>query len=414
MRNRGASASSVYIFMSGATSLFYAIMLPIELVYLVKGVGFSPLQLVLIGTLRQTIGFLLQAPTGILADMYSRRLTIVLGILLVGIGYFLEGFVPVVAIVFAAQVFIGLGVTLKDGADTAWIADEIGVERAGSVYLRASQVGSLVSLLGIALSAVLVNMRLNLPLVLSGGLFIVLSIVLALVMPEQHFTPASREGRSSWQQMDYTLRTGLRIVRLNAVLLAILSISVFTGVFSAGFDQLWQYYLLHTFTFPALGKLTSVTWFSLIEVCIALTNFCGTEIARRSVDTNSHRAVAVALCMVDGLSVVSVVGFALAGQFFLALAAFLLFTTVRGPRIPLEQVWMNQNIASSTRATIFSLRGQVNAIAQIVGGPLLGLIATLFTTRTALIVAGLILAPTLLLYVRTMRHTKPLTAHDAI
>lgn len=412
MYKRGASAFSVYIAMSGAVALFYAIMLPIELVYLVKGVGFSPLQLVLIGTVRQTIGFLLQAPTGILADMYSRRLTIVLGILLVGIGYFLEGFVPVVTIVFAAQVFIGLGVTLRDGADTAWIADEIGIERAGSVYLRASQVGSLVSLLGIALSAVLVNVRLNLPLMLSGSLFVMLSIALALIMPEQHFTPAPREGRSSWQQMGYTLRTGLRIVRWNPVLLAVLSISVFTGIFSAGFDQLWQYYLLHTFTFPALGKLTSITWFSLIEACIAVTNFCGTEIARRSVNTNSHRGVAVALCVVDALSVVSVVGFALAGQFFLALAAFLLFTTVFGPRIPLEQIWMNQNLTSTTRATVFSLRGQVNSIAQIVGGPMLGLIATLFTTRTALVVAALVLAPTLLLYASTMHPAKLLIDRD--
>ncbi len=58
---------------------------------------------------------------------------------------------------------------------------------------------------------------------------------------------------------------------------------------------------------------------------------------------------------------------------------------------------------------MFSLQGQVNALAQIVGGPVLGIIATGISARTALIVAGLILVPTLLLYAHTMRSNKPLS-----
>lgn len=111
----------------------------------------------------------------------------------------------------------------------------------------------------------------------------------------------------------------------------------------------------------------------------------------------------------DGLQIAGVIGFALAGQFVLALVAFWLYTTVVGPRAPLKQVWMNQNLDASVRATIFSLRGQVNAIAQIVGGPILGMIATAFSTRLALIAAGIILSPALLLYARIVRRKRPLT-----
>ena len=105
--------------------------------------------------------------------------------------------------------------------------------------------------------------------------------------------------------------------------------------------------------------------------------------------------------------VLTVIGFALAGQFILALTVFFLFTTIAGPRIALERVWMNQHLDSSVRATVFSLRGQVSAIAQIVGGPILGAVATAFDTRTALIAAGLVLSPALLLYARTMRRDMP-------
>jgi MFS transporter, DHA3 family, tetracycline resistance protein len=124
---------------------------------------------------------------------------------------------------------------------------------------------------------------------------------------------------------------------------------------------------------------------------------------------NSRQAVVVALFVVDGLSGMSVIGFAVVGQFALALILFFLFTTARGPSLSLEQVWMNQHLDSSVRATLFSLHEQVNSIAQIVGGPLLGLLATQVNTRTALIVAGIILFPPLLLYARTLHSDKPLT-----
>ncbi len=331
----------------------------------------------------------------------------VLGILLIGIGYLIEGTFPVLAIVFAAQVFYGLGATLMDGADAAWIADEVGIEKAGSLYLRAAQVGSIASLLGIALSAVLVNVRLNLPLVVGASLFIALSIVLMLVMPERNFTPAPRENRSTLQQVGHTLRLSVHLMRLRPVILTILGVAVLMGAFSAGFDQLWNYYLLHDFTFPALAGLTSVTWFSIIEAGIVVTNFCGTSIATRYVDTNKYRTVVTALFVVDSIAVISLLGFVLARQFTVALVAFFLFTTVGGPRRSLEQVWINYNLDARIRATMLSLRGQVNAIAQIVGGPLLGLIATKVSIRTTLLVAGSILSCTLFLYIRTLRNNKP-------
>lgn len=382
MRNRGAF--SIYIFLSGVSSLCYSMIFTIELIYQAKTAGLNPLQLVLVGSVQQSVKFLFQAPTGVLAVMYSRRWAVVLGLFLVGIGYLCESLIPVFAIVLVAASISGLGATLVSGADVAWIADEMGAERAGLVYIRAAQFGSLASLLGIAASAVLVNFGLNLPILLGGSLFVTLSIVMVLIMSEQHFTPKPHEGRGTFRQMGHTLRTGMQLVRMRPVLLTVLGIGIFYGMFKVGFDRLWPYHLLLHFTFPALGGLTPVVWFCIIEAGIVVTNWIGIEIVRRYVNMNSHHAVAWTLFIVDGLQVACVIGFAVAGQFALALVAFFLFTTVVGPRIPLEQAWMNQNLDASVRATVFSLQGQVDASGQIVGGPILGLIATVFTTQAAL------------------------------
>jgi DHA3 family tetracycline resistance protein-like MFS transporter len=232
-------------------------------------------------------------------------------------------------------------------------------------------------------------------------------------MPERHFTPAQRAERTTWQQMGYTWRASLTVVRHSPVLLTVLTIAAFYSIFGAGFDRLWPYHLQHDLTFPPLGGWPPVVWFGLIEAGITLTNLLGTEVARRCVETTSHHAVAWALCAIDGLTILCVVTFAVAGQFALALAVFLLFTTAAGPRASLEQAWMNQNLDPTVRATVFSLRGQVGALAGIVGGPILGAIALAHTTRSALLVAALVLVPTLLLYLLTVRRGTPLVATTA-
>ena len=122
------------------------------------------------------------------------------------------------------------------------------------------------------------------------------------------------------------------------MLLTVLGIGVFYGMFKVGFNRLWPYNLLHHFTFPALGGLTLVIWFCIIEAGIVVTNWIGIEIVRRCV------------------------------------------------------------------------KGQVDAFGQIVGGPILGLIATVFTTQAALIASAIILSPALLLYAHTLRRDKPLAA----
>lgn len=76
---------------------------------------------------------------------------------------------------------------------------------------------------------------------------------------------------------------------------------------------------------------------------------------------------------------------------------------------PLKTVWVNQNLEPAVRATVFSMASQADALGQILGGPLLGLIATAISVRVGITVAGLFLAPALLLYARTLRVRQPAT-----
>src|SRR4029450_10439086 len=125
----------LYYLLAGGSALCYSLTFTLSMVYQVQEVGLSPLQLVLVGTVLEASVFLGEVPTGIVADVYSRRLSILIGLALVGCGLALMA-VPSFIVILAAQVFWGVGYTFTSGAEQAWITDEIGAARAALVFVR--------------------------------------------------------------------------------------------------------------------------------------------------------------------------------------------------------------------------------------------------------------------------------------
>ncbi|MGH9174684.1 MAG: MFS transporter, partial [Vicinamibacterales bacterium] len=167
MRNR-LGAYAVYLINSAGFALFASVVWTVNLVYQVERVGLSPLQIVLIGTALELSYFLFEVPTGIVADVYSRRLSVIIGTFLLGAGFIVMGAVPEFWVLLLSQVICGIGFTFLSGAEEAWIADEIGEERAGHAYVRGSQVGRVGSLAGIPIAIALGSVDLALPIVVGG------------------------------------------------------------------------------------------------------------------------------------------------------------------------------------------------------------------------------------------------------
>ena len=400
------SAYTVYLIFSGATSLSFSIIFTVNMVYQVEVAKLNPLQLVLVGTVLEGTAFVCQVPTGVLADMYSRRLAVILGIFLFGLAFIIEGSFPRFDVIVACQVLFGVGATLMDGAEQAWITDEAGEGRIGHVFLRSTQVGLLAGLLGAAISVGLGSLRLNLPIVIGGALSVVIAVFLLFFMPENNFHPIPKTERRTWRDMGNTFRSGLRVVRGRPILITILLIALFYGLYSEGFDRLWTAHFLTNFTFPTLGQFKPVVWFGIISVVGTLLTLGATEVVRRWIDIAHHRILIRVLFVLNALGVVSLLIFALAGNFYLAVAAVLLFKVFRTVNEPIYTTWLTQNIDAKVRATVISMRGQVDAFGQIVGGPPVGYIGTVFSIRAALVTASVILSPVLLLYAYAARKSK--------
>src|SRR5438105_8153724 len=127
--------------MEGASSFFMAMVFTVTAIYRLQTVHLNPFELVLVGTVLEVSAFLFEVPTGVVADTFSRRLSIIIGFILLGAGIGLEGVFPLFAAVLLGQVISGLGYTFLSGAQQAWIADEVGEEHLTHVFMRSSQGG---------------------------------------------------------------------------------------------------------------------------------------------------------------------------------------------------------------------------------------------------------------------------------
>lgn len=399
---RAADPVRTYYTFNGAWAYFSALTFTLSLVYQIKEVGLSPLQLVLVGTTLEVACFLFEIPTGIVADLYSRRLSVIIGFTFIGAGFLLQGLVPTFLAILAAQVLWGLGFTFTSGADQAWITDEVGEEKVAPVFVRTQQAEPRLPdrrhrLRGRARPGepqpadAAVRCRDD-----ADG-------VGAVRLHAGAELPPDAEGRAGDLPADgrhLQTRPGGRPAS--------------SGGPHAGADQPHRRAGQRGFR-PALvgpdpvglqlpdllGTTDPALWFaafSLVGTLLALAaSLVVNKVSPERVNSLHPNGL---LALLSLFQLGGVLGFTLAGHFWLALAAMWLGGMAATIAYPIESAWLNRNLESKSRATVISMVSQANAIGQVAGGPPLGAVAGATSVRTALTLSGLILSPIPLLYLR--------------
>ena len=403
---RRADPIRVWYLMRAGSAVGDTIVWVLAPVYFVQTVGMSPLQLVLVGTFMELTVFLFEVPTGIVADVYSRRLSIVIGLFVMGAAIVFVGSVPEAWAVILGWSVWGFGYTFTSGAADAWLADEIGVDKVRPVYLRSAQLSRVVSLVGIAISVALGLVAVWLPIVVGGCVIAATGVAVVLLMPETGFAPAPREEmEGAIRTMARTGRTGARLVRQTPLLLLILGISASWGAWSEGYDRLSEAHIIRDVGLPSFFGLSFIVWFGLIYAASLLLSIFVARPANRRFGQAEPATVTKTLLLLNAALIGTVVVFGLAGLFWLAVLAMLLTNVARSLVMPLFTSWLNQSITrSNVRATVMSITNQADAVGQWTGGPAIGGIGNAFGIRAALVTGAFLLSPALALYARALRH----------
>ncbi|MEJ5223324.1 MAG: MFS transporter [Anaerolineales bacterium] len=395
-------AYKLYIALSFFNALFFSMIFTVTSFYEVTVAGLSGLQLVLVGTALEVSILLFEVPTGVVADVYSRRLSIIIGYAIMGAGFLIEGLFPSFGPILLASALWGLGYTFTSGATQAWLSDEIGEENANRAFLRANRFDLAGALTGMLLAIPLGNLSVSLPILTGGAAIALIAVALALFMPETGFHPARPEERNTWQHMGDIFARGLAAVRARPALMAVLGVGLIYGLFSEGWDRLWVKYLVDTFPLPNLFGMNEVAFFGLLRAGGMLLSIAATHQVEKRLDASHAPSIARGVLWLTALLALGIFTFAFSPALVVSVAAVWLVGVTRNVIGPLYDAWVNQRLDSQTRATVISMSGQVDAIGQIASGPLAGVVS-LWSVQAAITFAGLLLTPALPLISRANR-----------
>lgn len=397
MAHLKVDATKVYLFIEFTASAFFSMMFVTMSLYEATVAGLAPFQLVLVGTTLEVSAFLFEIPTGVVADVYSRRLSIIVGYVLMGLGFLLEGFFPAFLPILLAQVIWGLGYTFTSGATQAWISDEVGEEKANQLFMRATRVGLVASLLGMGFAMLVGANNVALPIRFGAVGVLLIGFVLVFIMPETGFKPTSKEDRNNWQHMWHIFNEGVKSVRSRPRLVTVLGVGFFYGLYSEGFDRLWVKHLLDHFEIPVIFGNNQIAFFAILQITAAVLTIFAVRFVEQRVDSNSSIAIGRTMLIVTGSIIAAMLGFALSPLLFLTLSLYLTINILRSVRDPLNTAWVNQKLDPQTRATVHSMTGQVDAVGQMAGGPSVALVARYLSVAAAITTSALLFGPAMLL-----------------
>ncbi len=336
-------------------------------VRVVVDVNLSPIELVLLGTAKEVTILLVEIPTGVVADLVSRRLSVIIGFVVCGVAIVGAGLADTFSLLILTQILWAFGSTFRSGAEIAWFTDEVAsVDLVDSALPRRATYESAGSIFGVMVSALFASVvGLSIALVAVGTLLIGWGIGLTIRMPETGFI---RQDKSTRTRVVELFGEGLRASRRPA-LRVLLIVTVLTGFASEAVDRL------------NVARLDQIGFPETIDVALLI----GGVVVAQSIGSIlillvfGHRLAGprlvyalVVLYVVTGLGVVLL---AQADAFVVALVGLITAGMVRDVARTVSVGWTNHFTDQSNRATVHSFVGQAMSLGEISGGLLLGFIA---------------------------------------
>lgn len=372
-------------------------------VFWIVDMDLSPSRLVLLGIVLEVTVLLSETPTGVIADVRSRRTSLVIAQALMGLSFIWAFASTNFWAVLPAQALLGFAWTFRSGADTAWISDEVagrartegdGPSEDGTadedavddsverLLLQRHRWGMMVSLL-VGPLTIAVGWRFSVQFVgiLIGVIYTLFAGWMAVAMTEDHFTPGKDRGMGFRE----TLREGVSVIRNRPRLRVLVAVVLLLFFGSAVFDRLgWVHFLDNVGVDDLNPSGESLLAIGILFFVAGLGGIGVNTAAQRRLETGSGIArLAVAL-----LAVAAVGGLVASATNFVVVIGlgYLLQDSVREALYPVLEGWANRDAPSEVRATVHSLMGQSISVGEISGAFVFGAVAE--ATSIPLAMAG--------------------------
>ncbi|MDF1508832.1 MFS transporter [Robertmurraya sp. DFI.2.37] len=379
---------NIYYLVTSSRAFMIQMVFTLNAIYYVTQAELNPLQLVLVGTIMELSILLFEMPTGLVADFFGRKKSLVVGTFILGAAHLLEGSFPEFWAIAIGAILWGLVWTFISGAEEAWISDELESKELERVFLKGAQYSSIGRFSGIIASVLLAALfSVQATILTAGGLLLLLSL-LSMLVPETKFISAADNGFTGLGQMTLALKGGVSHIKGNKVLVGIAFITLLWGLASEGFDRLWGAHFIAGFH---LTEEDSIYWFGAFYAIAFLLNLAMLKI----VEFYVKGSYALVLFLFNSVLTMAILLFAFTNNFFIAVLLYWAIASLRNVNSPLMSVMINKRLPSQGRATALSMFGQLDALGQVAGGPLVGIVALYTSVQVGMASSTLLIIPTL-------------------
>lgn len=384
------------------------------LVWWIDELDLSPLQLVLLGTALETTILLSETPTGVIADQFSRKWSIVLAHTLMGIAFMWSVASRDFLVILPAQVLFGFAWTFKSGADVAWVTDEVrGHQRTPADHPDADDPGSddpggddpgsdhaieqlilrrhrfgIVAAMGCVLIMMILGVQsIRLAMVVTGVAKLGQALWYAIAMTEHYFAP--QHESSSFRE---TLSEGLAVVKRTSSLKILMATVVLLDFSGEVLDRFAFMRFIDALSVDQNSVVAMGVLFLVLAVAgIAVNAVVSRTLQHRNGQPSERTAVVNVAIVLLLVAAVGVVVIAVSAVPVIIGIGLMFQDATRESLDPVISSWTNREAPSNVRATVHSLIGQSIAIGGISGGLLLGVVAEKFgIPPTLMITAALI------------------------
>ncbi len=445
----------LFLLTGGVQGLAFSWGLP-AMVWWVVDLRLSPFRLAVLGTALVLSILVTETPTGVVADLYSRKYSVVAAYVVMGTAMALTPVTELFGVLVIWQLLWGVGWTLQSGAATAWMTDELahhashshrsaavmpvepstsgddpGASDGGAISGAAGspdggatsgadggdpsrQVDGLIVrhavfrsvgvMVGLVAATAMGAWSVRGSMAVMGMLAIVAAGYLAVTMPEAGFeSPRRRAGSaprpartSAWRDAITLWKRGARLVRRNPSLLAVtLSAAVAAGAWEAN-DRLSVLRLFDLGLIELDGReavlFFGATWFVMSALAIPMMTWLRRHLERSQADQGSARRDAFLLARLLTVAAAGALALALSPWFAVALIGWAVLDVAGETAYSLTEAMANRHADSSVRATVVSFVGQSQAVGEVSIGLALGTVAQLVSVPFALAIAAALFA----------------------
>ncbi|MEV4516475.1 MFS transporter [Dactylosporangium sp. NPDC049525] len=335
---------------------------------------------------------LFEVPTGIVADLWGRRVSFLLGTVTLAVTTGLYVWLWQLHAPFwpwaAVSLLLGLGFTFFSGAVEAWLVDALAATGDDgpleAVFARGQVIGGVAMLTGSVAGGYLAQLtNLGVPFLVRAGVYALMFVLAAVLMrdlgftPDRSLPPLARMRRIAADSVQY----GWRVRQVRLLMLA----APFTGGVGVYVFYALQPHLLNLYHDERAYGIAGIA-----AAAVAGAQIAGGLVAERIARLFPHRLTAYLALETTG--VLALVGLGLAGQFWTALVLIVLWALLGSAGMPLRQAYVNGLIPSQQRATILSFDSLMASTGGVVTQPALGRAADVWGYPASFLVSAAVSA----------------------